>query len=249
MTKAQWREFSQMFVDGKKVSLRNVKKQIIDTDSNSKGKDEGALSVPANMPAHLILERFNSQPALHDLFQFISNSGFFNLNQLKPEVVQHWSRVLRLEKFVSNGGQLVCNEELGVHISRLYQHVQGTTTARSMLLTSSAMNINENFKAEQILEEVGEREETDLIPSALPLKLVILGRAFSGKKTIARQLQEKYGGDKNVRVFNIDDVVKEALDYITPKKVDEAALEAAKKAKKGKVEEVVNVDIFEGKHV
>lgn len=46
----------------------------------------------------------------------------------------------------------------------------------------------------------------------------------------------------------MDEVIKEALDYITPKKVDEAALEAAKKAKKGKVEEVTNADIFEGKH-
>ena len=61
-------------------------------------------------------------------------------------------------------------------------------------------------------------------------------------------LVDKYGGDKNVRIFNMDDVIKEALDYITPKKVDEAALEAQKKAKKGKVEEVVNVDAFEGKH-
>ncbi len=47
----------------------------------------------------------------------------------------------------------------------------------------------------------------------------------------------------------MDEIIKEALDYITPKKVDEAALEAAKKAKKGKQEEVVNVDIFEGKTV
>ena len=46
----------------------------------------------------------------------------------------------------------------------------------------------------------------------------------------------------------MDEIIKEALDYITPKKVDEAALEAAKKAKKGKQDEVVNVDIFEGKH-
>jgi len=46
---------------------------------------------------------------------------------------------------------------------------------------------------------------------------------------------EKFGGEKNIRVFNMDEIIKEALDYITPKKVDDAAaLEAAKKAKKGK---------------
>ena len=46
----------------------------------------------------------------------------------------------------------------------------------------------------------------------------------------------------------MDEVIREALDYITPKKIDEAALEAAKKAKKGKQEDTSNVDIFEGKN-
>ena len=104
---------------------------------------------------------------------------------------------------------------------------------------------------EEIKEAADEDNEdgfVGVIPSELPLKLAILGRPFSGKKTIASMLVEKYGGDKNIRIFNMDDVIKEALDYITPKKVDEAALEAQKKAKKGKVEEVVNLDIFEGKH-
>ena len=86
------------------------------------------------------------------------------------------------------------------------------------------------------------------MPNDLPLKLAILGKAFSGKKTIAKQLQEKYGGEKNIKIFNMDEIIKEALDYITPKKVDETAIAAASKAKKGKVEEVTAVDIFAGKH-
>ena len=36
LTKAQWREFSGIFVDGKKVTLRNIKKKIADTDSAQK---------------------------------------------------------------------------------------------------------------------------------------------------------------------------------------------------------------------
>ena len=86
------------------------------------------------------------------------------------------------------------------------------------------------------------------IPSDVPIKLTILGQAFAGKKTIANQLADKYGA-QNIKVFNMDEVIKEALEYVTPKKIDEAALEAMKKAKKGKQEEPVNVDIFEGKHV
>lgn len=105
---------------------------------------------------------------------------------------------------------------------------------------------------EEIKEAIDEGDEEDgftgSIPSELPLKLAILGRPFSGKKTVAQMLVDKFGGDKNIKLFNMDDIIKEALDYITPKKVDEAALEAQKKAKKGKVEEVVNVDVFEGKH-
>ena len=34
LTKSQWREFSEIFVDGKKCSLRNVKKQILDDGSS-----------------------------------------------------------------------------------------------------------------------------------------------------------------------------------------------------------------------
>ena len=45
LTKAQWREFSGIFVEGKKVSLRNVKKAIVDADAVRKD-DEGALQIP-----------------------------------------------------------------------------------------------------------------------------------------------------------------------------------------------------------
>jgi len=34
MTKVQWREFSGIFVEGKKVSLRNVKKAIVETEDS-----------------------------------------------------------------------------------------------------------------------------------------------------------------------------------------------------------------------
>ena len=108
------------------------------------------------------------------------------------------------------------------------------------------MTSNEEIK--EAADEGDEKGFAGVIPSDLPIKLAILGRAFSGKKTVASMLVEKYGGEKNIRVFNMDEIIKEALDYITPKKVDEAALEAAKKAKKGKQEEVVSVDIFDGKH-
>jgi len=104
---------------------------------------------------------------------------------------------------------------------------------------------------EEIKEAADEDNEDGFvgrIPTELSIKLAILGRAFSGKKTIAHSLAEKFGGEKNIKVFSMDEIIKEALDYITPKKVDEAALEAAKKAKKGKQVEEEHTDVFEGKH-
>ena len=84
------------------------------------------------------------------------------------------------------------------------------------------------------------------------LKLCILGRAFAGKKTVAKQIQDAYGGKDNIRIFNMDEVIIEALEYIMPKKVPtQAELQAQAKvpAKKGqKVEELAPQDIFEGKN-
>ena len=84
------------------------------------------------------------------------------------------------------------------------------------------------------------------LPLDLNFKLSITGSAFSGKKTVAKQLQEILGTD--VIIFNINDIVKEAIDYINPKKVEEVVVDPKAKGKKPATE-VVAVDIFEGKNV
>jgi dephospho-CoA kinase len=62
--------------------------------------------------------------------------------------------------------------------------------------------------------------------------LALVGRAFSGKKTIANQMKEVLGGD--IQVLNLDDMIKEALEYISPKKQDESvAVDPKAKGKKG----------------
>ena len=114
--------------------------------------------------------------------------------------------------------------------------------------TEMRIQDQENEEIKEAADEAEDEAFLSQIPSQLPIKVAILGKAFSGKKTIAAQLVAKYG-EQNLKLFNMNEIIKEALDYITPKKVDEAALAAAAKGKKGKQEEVVNVDIFEGKHV
>lgn len=79
------------------------------------------------------------------------------------------------------------------------------------------------------------------------IKLALIGRAHSGKKTIAAQLKEVLGSD--VAILNLDDMIREAIEYITPKKQDESVIVDPKaKGKKGAKEEPVHVDIFEGKN-
>ena len=68
-----------------------------------------------------ITSNFRKEPALHDLYQFMSNSGSFNLDQLKCELVMHWGEQLKIEKFLLPGeGKLVKNEELGQMLEDLY---------------------------------------------------------------------------------------------------------------------------------
>lgn len=108
LTKAQWREFSGIFVDGKKCSLRNIKKAIVDTEETEQKNEEGALIIPPNSSAVKIINSFEREPALHDLYQFISNSGLFNLDQIKSDLILHWGEQLNIEKFLLPGnGRLV----------------------------------------------------------------------------------------------------------------------------------------------
>jgi septin family protein len=85
-----------------------------------------------------------------------------------------------------------------------------------------------------------------VMPKGLNFKIAMLGQAFSGKKTLAKQLVEKLGGD--VKILNMDEILKEALDYINPKKVAEVPVVDPKAKGKAPVAAVVvPTDIFEGK--
>ena len=105
------------------------------------------------------------------------------------------------------------------------------------------MKIYDQMASNRTLDE----RRLNELSSELSIKMAILGRTMSGKKTIAKQIQEKYGQD-NIKIFSMDTIIGEALEYITPKKVEEAAPDPKAKAKKGKAEETGPVDPFEGKN-
>lgn len=109
---------------------------------------------------------------MHDLYQFLSNSGLFNLGQLKGDLLVASAQKLGIEQFLSQGvDQIAENPQLGRMIDALYQNWAARTGGGA-----------------EIKEEIQGEEDLRGLPTDLPLKLAILGRAFAGKKTIATQL-------------------------------------------------------------
>ena len=84
-------------------------------------------------------------------------------------------------------------------------------------------------------------------PTYHPIKICIIGKASSGKKTQTQMLIDKFGADK-LTLFNMNDIIREAFAYV------DSALKSAKsdenadpKAKKGKDKGEAPSDIFAGK--
>lgn len=79
------------------------------------------------------------------------------------------------------------------------------------------------------------------------MKLCILGRSCAGKRTLAKQLQELY---PKLKAFRMEELIKEVVEYVSPKPVADAAAtqDKGKKAPppKGKVEEAAPVDPYAG---
>lgn len=69
----------------------------------------------------------------------------------------------------------------------------------------------------------------------------MIGGAFSGKKSTAQQIVEEIG-DKMI-VFNMDDIVREALMFVSNK---EEVPDPKAKAVKGKLQETASTNAFEG---
>lgn len=48
------------------------------------------------------------------------------------------------------------------------------------------------------------------LPDYLPIKVVLLGNPFSGRKTVAKFLKSRYG----VEIFNMTEIIKEAIELV-----------------------------------
>jgi hypothetical protein len=75
-----------------------------------------------NASAVDVLNGFKEEPALQDLHQFISNSGLFNLDQLKGDLLAQYAEKLNIDKFLTQGaGRIAQNQDLGNMIETLYK--------------------------------------------------------------------------------------------------------------------------------
>lgn len=86
-----------------------------------------------------------------------------------------------------------------------------------------------------------QQHKTDF-PSYHQLKLCIQGREGSGKGTMGQDLARKLG--EKVKVFDMGEIVREALHYVDPNASRE---EVADPKAKGKKQAEAPVDIFAGK--
>jgi len=97
----------------------------------------------------------------------------------------------------------------------------------------------------EVIVEDTEKDKMYDFPNYHTLKLCVIGRAFSGKKTQVQLINEKLGG--KLTEFNMMDVLREALNFAKPPK--EEVVDPKAKGGKGKPAqaEASASDLFVGK--
>jgi len=98
------------------------------------------------------------------------------------------------------------NRELGRFVANLY--------ARKEVFSSNPHLGLANIE-EQLSPREADRPHKTGFPSYHNLKVCILGKAYSGKKTQSQLLNDKVGA-QNVTLFDMGEIIREALVYIDP---------------------------------
>lgn len=151
------------------------------------------------------------------------------------------------------------NKELGAFLDSLYNRPKDETVNQQMaklpLAEASTSKLEAHKSSKEALVDDGSVQGSQSkvpqsaghvtdFPSYHPIKLCVLGRAYSGKSTQAKALQKALG-DK-VTLFDMGQVVKEALAYVDPNQAKEEQADPKAKGGKGKAAEAP-VDVFAGK--
>jgi hypothetical protein len=182
------------------------------------------------------MKEFGSHPALEDFYQYLSSCGKFNLSQISKHEWAEFRELLPEDNKVMDSN-MQSNPGFTNFIQSTFARVKAEKKKKGVFAGS------QDFEPipEEGPVEIKQTERNDI-------RLCIVGRTFAGKKTLAKQIQTALGGG-SLKLFQMDEIVKEALDYVNPRKTEEAVDPKAKgkPAGKGKAEEEKSLDVFEGK--
>jgi len=120
------------------------------------------------------------------------------------------------------------NKELGFYIEKLYNPVKDDLTAARSHVTSK-VNVTTDRSSPSKLGLPVEESGPDF-PTHHSLKVCIQGKAFSGKKTQAKFISDQFGG--KVTIFDMSDILREALAYVDPNANKEEIPDPKAKGKK-----------------
>ena len=206
LDKPMWREWMRYFKDGKLVS--KARKGLLDQDQDSlfmmrpeSNISEGNYEILEDLkrPIDEVLEAVKDEQCHSDMLEYMTATGIFNLadgNRFREwsEFSDILSSQTTLDSSVLEQPVPPPNPNLGAHLLKYLNKENASSTSKSL--------------------------HAEGVPSYLNLKLCILGRSCAGKRTLAKQLQELY---PKVKAFRMDELIKEAVEYVNPKPVADAA--------------------------
>lgn len=156
----------------------------------------------------------------------------------------HWAHFLTLlpEDIKNLDSGLLGNPELYAVIDGVFvrNRLEKKRTVFNLAAATVSMEASNTVPPPMIPEEgtVGGISVIEPVKVAqrFDVRLSLLGPGFSGKKTVAKILQSHFGGEKGFKIFTIDEVLKEAIDYVSPKKLEDSIADpkARKAPAKGK---------------
>lgn len=163
-----WRDFVSIFKSGKKVSLRNVANAPVAADSQ---QSFDSLHFPQDILAHDLQKQFWSEPAMLNFYEYLSGSGQFNIPQLQPDL---WHRYQDQYEAAAQDQQQETSPQVPFIDIKLQENgelVHLLDSLYKQTLITSQTDLTKDQGCQLLMQPT--------------IKLALVGRAFSGKKTVA----------------------------------------------------------------
>ena len=214
---------------------------VISTDDTAGSKQVDSMQQiglsTAKVPYKLMSEMKN-ESIFDDLLQYACMCGPLNLRLVAADKWHQFKEIIEKDKGLANHNMNLSflnelyvpkNKELGTFLDRLYNGPK-EETLKPQLPDASAGKLDASKNSKEVLIDDGSVQGSQLkapqstghvtdFPAHHPIKLCVIGRAYSGKSTQAKALQRMLG-DK-VTLFDMGQVVREALAYVDPSQAKE----------------------------